>query len=646
MNIFKRFHVFLFSIFLSFTSNLVAQNELESSCGTSTTPESLEFYKSIQSEVKKYEQEFFSLSSNQNKSGIKIVNSIPVKAHILRYSNGSSGLSVSDLNNAITNLNTIYAEAYLEFFLCDGINYINDDELVHIKKSYTNTLTETNNVSGLINIYFTHSIENDANQSICGYSDNTSRNDIIMMTNSCATNNSSLAHEMGHFFSLLHTHGPDNDSMTTELADGSNCDTDGDGICDTPADPILSNENVNESCEYIGTQTDANGNNFNPDTGNIMSYSRKSCRAHFSLQQLARIYGFYHSTKSYLACPSFNAQISADVNQTCEESLTVNFENDCSNIKQWEWDIDSDGTVDYTTQNPTHTFDAGIYDVTLRVSNKSKTISKTYSKFIKVGTQPKILNEDFESFEMAGDQGWTANDVSKSGYNWCSNFGETSSDGTGPHRDNTSGEVLGKYIYAEASGAKPGDIAEFISPCINVDYPNSELEFAYHMFGNHVGELHVDIKTDSGYINDVIPVLYGSQQNNQDDAFLIMNVDLSSYTNQTINIRFRAIRGASWKGDIAIDDIFIKTIHTAITDETFKVYPNPVKSDMLFVKTNNNSEEDSEKETSFQISNLVGQKFLSGTVTSQPINVSSLSSGTYLLTLTNGHSKVVKKIIK
>jgi len=166
------------------------------------------------------------------------------------------------------------------------------------------------------------------------------------------------------------------------------------------------------------------------------------------------------------------------------------------------------------------------------------------------------------------------------------------------------------------------------------------------MFGNHVGELHVDIKTDTGYINDVIPVLYGSQQSNQDDAFLIKNVDLSSYTNQTINIRFRAIRGASWDGDIAIDDIFIKTIHTAISDETFKVYPNPVKSDMLFVKTNNNSEDGSEMEVSFQISNLVGQQFLSGTVTNQPINVSSLSSGTYLLILTDGHSRVVKKIIK
>ena len=65
-------------------------------------------------------------------------------------------------------------------------------------------------------------------------------------------------------------------------------------------------------------------------------------------------------------------------------------------------------------------------------------------------------------------------------------------------------------MYAEASGAEPGDVAEFISPCFNVDYVNSGLQFAYHMYGKNIGELHVDIKTLNGYINDVIPPLRGS----------------------------------------------------------------------------------------------------------------------------------------
>jgi hypothetical protein len=199
---------------------------------------------------------------------------------------------------------------------------------------------------------------------------------------------------------------------------------------------------------------------------------------------------------------------------------------------------------------------------------------------------------------------------------------------------------LNTYIYAEASGAQQGDVTAFISPCINVNYQNSELEFSYHMFGKNIGELHVDIKTDSGYINDVIKPLIGSQQNQQSDDFVTKKVNLSSYANETIKVRFRAIRGSGWDGDIAIDNILLKTIHTAITDDIYKAYPNPIKVNLLYVKSNLDTL------STYQMSNMVGQAFLSGTLTNNPIEFSSLSSGTYLLTLYNGKSRVVKKIIK
>lgn len=634
--------VYILLIFTSLPYLVFSQN-IETNCGTVTSLESLEYINTLKPQIKAYERAFMLKRSNKNIASTKIMNSIPVKAHIIRSSNGTGGLCIADLNKAISNLNSIYKDAYLEFFLCDGINYIDDDRLCHFKKGDENILTETNNVSGPINIYFIDYIKNTADENICGYSLNEGRQDIIVIKNDCAKNTSSLAHEMGHLFSLLHTHGTDSETLTTELVDGSNCDTDGDGICDTPADPKLSSANVNNFCTYQDTVTDAKGSAFNPDATNIMSYSRKSCRTHFSQQQHSRMRAFYLTAKSYLACPSFNAEFSVDTNQTCEEQLTVNFKNSCSNINRWAWDMDSDGIIDYTSQNPTHTFDSGIYDITLTVSNTSKTITKTCSNFIKVGMQPLMLDENFDNFEIAGDNGWTANDVTKHGYNWYSNFGKTPSNSTGPNTDNSRKGILGKYIYAEASGAKSGDIAEFISPCIVVNYQNSELEFAYHMFGNTIGELHVDIKTDNGYINDVIPALKGGQQTLQDDAFLIQNVDLSAYADQTIKIRFRAIRGDGWNSDIAIDDIFIKTISTAtpIVDTTIKVYPNPVKNDMLFVKAI-----DLENALNYEISNLVGRKFLSGVITNHPINVSSLSSGTYLLILSSKDAIIVKKIIK
>ncbi len=640
MNIFTSRFKFLFFLVCFTISNILYSQNIPSDCGTVTTPESIKYIQAIKPQLKAFEQELLNARSNKGDIPVKEVNSIPIKAHIIRNSNGTGGLSIYDLNKAISNLNKIYQDARMEFFLCDGINYIDDDKLCHLNKNDESTLTEKNNVAGLINIYFTDFIKTISNESICGYSNNSGRQDTIVMKNDCVTNASSLAHEMGHFFSLVHTHGPKNDSLTTELVDGSNCDTDGDGICDTPADPKLTDKNVNNFCEYTGTETDAHGQVFNPDTQNMMSYSKKGCRTHFTPQQLARMYAFFMTTKSYLSCPSFNADFSTDISQTCEEHLTVQFKSDCKNITQWEWDIDSDGIIDYTEQNPTHMFNSGIYDVTLKVSNKSKSISKTYSKYIKVGTQSGMLNENFDRFKIAGDNGWTANDISKNGYNWRSNFGKTSTENTGPNKD-SSNETLGKYIYAEASGAKRGDVAEFISPCFIIEKENSELEFAYHMFGNDIGALHIDLKTDTGYINDVIPAIIGSQQSSQDDAFLRASIDLSAYTYQTIKVRFRAIRGSGWEGDIAIDDVFIKTIHTPITDDSYKIYPNPVKNDLLYIRAN-----DSKLASTYIISNLVGQTFLSGTVSKRPINVSSLPSGTYLLILNDGHSRILKKILK
>lgn len=624
---------------MTITCSLHSQNT-KIDCGTETPETFIQHIQSIKPQLKTFEQAFLNSKFSKGDIPLKTVNAIPIKAHIIRSSNGTGGISVSEINNAISDLNDIYKDALMEFFLCDGINYIDDDKLCHFNKKDESTLTEQYNVAGLINIYFTDNLLNNSNENICGYSNNVARQDVIVMKNDCATNSSSLAHEMGHFFSLMHTHGPKNDTLTTELVDGTNCDTDGDGICDTPADPKLTEENVNNFCEYIGEETDAYGNTFNPDTQNIMSYSRKGCRTHFTEQQLARMYAFFMTTKNYLSCPSFNADFTTDISQTCDETLAVQFNSECSNISKWEWDIDSDGIIDYTTQNPEHTYDSGIYDVTLRVSNKSKSISKTYTKHIKVGTQTGIFDENFNDFEIAGDNGWTANDVSKRGYNWQVNFGKTYTENTGPNNDNSK-EILGKYIYAEASGAKPGDVAEFISPCFTVDKENSELEFAYHMFGEGIGELHVDLKTEDGYINDVIPAIFGSQQNNQNDDFLTQSIDLSDYTHQTLKVRFRAVRGSNWEGDIAIDDVFIKTIYIPISDEVYKVYPNPIKNDLLYVKVN-----DSKLVSNYEISNLVGQTFLSGTVSKRPIDMSGLPSGTYLLILNDGKSRVLKKIIK
>ncbi|KJD32775.1 hypothetical protein PW52_14945 [Tamlana sedimentorum] len=276
------------------TTFMYAQNY----CGTTISNERADYYKSLKSELKKFETEF-NIKTAKKSSTKAELNYIPIKAHIIRTSEGNSDFHANDLNAAIENLNEIYESAKMSFYLYEGINYINNDALYHFKKGNEKTLLTSNYSSEAINIYFIDFLENTSGESICGFTEE--RFNVIAMKTSCATNTTSLAHEIGHIFSLVHTHGWSDNGTTTELVDGSNCDTDGDGICDTPADPGLTNQNVDTNCNYIGGLTDANGDTYAPDTANIMSYASKSCRSQFSNAQFARMYAYYKLVKEDFA---------------------------------------------------------------------------------------------------------------------------------------------------------------------------------------------------------------------------------------------------------------------------------------------------------------------------------------------------------
>ena len=642
----KKNYIFYFSTLFCFCFSgfLFSQQTTEPLCGTITQSQNVDYIKQIKPQIEKLEREFYQLKSQQAR-GTNFVSSIPIKAHIIRASDGSGGLSESDLNDAISSLNSFYANAYLEFFLCEGINYIDDDNFYDFEASEEVALTSANNVTNSINIYFTDYVEGSSGSSVCGYAYYPGGPDVIIMANDCTTNGSTLPHEIGHFFSLLHTHGPNNSVMTTELVDGSNCDTDGDLICDTPADPKLSTTNVDESCNYTGTSIDANSDPFVPDTNNIMSYSRKSCRTLFSTEQYARIYATYHTARNNFECSSFNIDIAADVTEDCNSSLMVSFTDNSTGATSWEWDIDSDGSTDYTSQNPSHLFTSGKYDVTLKISNGLQNITKTFEDLINVGPKGTIpFSENFDTHEIGNTQDWESTDADGNGFNWFVNSGGTPSNNTGPIADNTTGTNDGIYFYSEATGSNPGDEAYLLSPCFELNSSNPILEFAYHMNGLNTGQLHLDVQTNSGIDLDVMPVIAGEQQSEQEDPFLIRQVNLSAYTGQIIHLRFRAVRGFNWDSDIAIDDVKIYqgTLSSAnLTSSNFKIYPNPNSSNILNVDVSGNS-----NGYQYQFLNLLGQKVISGNLERNQIDVSQLNSGTYFLMLTNGKSKIVKKFIR
>jgi PKD repeat protein len=358
-----------------------AQNEPE--CGTTATAESQKYFQNSLPQVRQFEQEYYQKVQERSSTA---VSNVPVKIHVIRTDEGTGGYNEITINNIIDNMNTYYANAFLEFFICDAINFIDSTEYYDFSTDEQDDLTAANNTPNVINIYFANSVSTEEGGGLCGYAFFPGGPEVILMDNSCAINGSTMPHEMGHFFGLSHTHGNVNGTLTTELVDGSNCDTDGDFICDTPADPQLGFSNVSASCEYVGNVTDANGEGFLPEPLNIMSYSRKACRTLFTPQQYARIYGVYQTSRSVMACPSFSVDLTAAFTRDCGNAMDVDFTDNSIGATSWEWDIDGDDIIDYTTQNPSHMYSGeGRYDVTLTISNGSESLTKVYQDYIIVG---------------------------------------------------------------------------------------------------------------------------------------------------------------------------------------------------------------------------------------------------------------------
>lgn len=223
---------------------------------------------------------------------------IPVQVHLIRESSGNSVLTLQDIQTELDCVNVFYANAGLIFFECQAAEMIDDDDLYdYLSTTEQSILINNHYATNVLNLYFANTVST-SNGPVCGYSWLPPWGyDACFIAANCAVNGSSLAHEIGHYFGLPHTHGGTPD----ELVDGSNCATEGDYICDTPADPGLSGL-VDSNCNYTGTATDANGMAYQPDVTNIMSYSRKACRTSFTPMQYAIINATYYSDRYYLSC--------------------------------------------------------------------------------------------------------------------------------------------------------------------------------------------------------------------------------------------------------------------------------------------------------------------------------------------------------
>lgn len=277
---------------------------------------------------------------------------LAITAHIVRNSRGKGGISEAAVLKAVEKMNEKYAGTNLNFEVCT-FNYIDRNRLHYFNKTDEAALIK-NNVDNTINLYFVNKIFAPNEGSICGYTYYPTKNqNHIILSNSCAGNETTLPHEMGHYFGLYHTH---ESKFGMELANGSNCSSAGDLVCDTSADPGLKFSNVNDNCEYIGLFFDPIKTVYNPPVTNIMSYSRKGCRKSFTFEQAEKMRENFHIFKKNLKVLRTNFQHS-DPYLVKGQSLTLK----ASGGIKYEWNTGDSTDLLTITPDSTTTYSVNIY---------------------------------------------------------------------------------------------------------------------------------------------------------------------------------------------------------------------------------------------------------------------------------------------
>jgi GEVED domain/Pregnancy-associated plasma protein-A len=222
---------------------------------------------------------------------------VPIKLHIVRNSDGTTSFDWEKFMTVFTELNKYYLPIDVQFYLTLPVQYIDNTAYYEFNADFEeDDLCNANDVTNAVNVYFTNSI-------IFGYGFNASgyayypstiaQSNRVFLTNNSSSSVRTMAHELGHYFNLLHTFQDNNaPAPYRELVtrgSGANCLTTGDFVCDTHADPYGLSGATTSGCNYIGTATDANGQLFTPNMDNMMSYYNSTCGNVFTVEQHSRL---------------------------------------------------------------------------------------------------------------------------------------------------------------------------------------------------------------------------------------------------------------------------------------------------------------------------------------------------------------------
>lgn len=243
---------------------------------------------------------------------------VPIAIHVVANTDGSTAMKKAEIYDKFCKLSERFQDADMVFYI-DEINYIyNSTANLRPRASTSISLFNDNRNNGAVNIYLVSETRDAQGNETGSAGYYNGQNDfVVMLKREYGGTNFTLEHEIGHFFSLAHTHygwegdisqnevpngyNPEvhGDTVTieyiegstqvagsralVELVDMSNCTTAGDKICDTPPDYGFGQ--ACGCCTMIYDVWDKNGDKIEPMMDNIMSYSQGCSPFIFSAEQ-------------------------------------------------------------------------------------------------------------------------------------------------------------------------------------------------------------------------------------------------------------------------------------------------------------------------------------------------------------------------
>lgn len=218
--------------------------------------------------------------------------------------NSIAPIDLSQVLVAIDSLNQKFKSICVDFKLCSFDTLSNHRQDTIEKGLHDEEIAALYRKKNVINLYFASEIINPSpGANPAGYAplgsttipDDDNQRDAIFLKKS-EFSPSVLLHEIGHYFGLYHTF--ESVANGEEFADGSNCATAGDLICDTQADPNGTNIGCHLDPQVKDPQTNLM---YEPPVCNIMSYyNNQPCNYHFSRGQLDRMLSIMKTGRSYL----------------------------------------------------------------------------------------------------------------------------------------------------------------------------------------------------------------------------------------------------------------------------------------------------------------------------------------------------------